>query len=419
MGFPPGFRLFRTTMSGEKIVEGCFGMSSLNSIPESCTNFAAVHKPQGVTSADVVRTLQRHFNPSKLFKPWLEEERARRNRESNNQRRRRRTQKLEVKIGHGGTLDPLATGILVAGVGKGTKSLNDFLGCTKAYETIVLFGAETDTYDRLGKVVRRAPTEHVTREAVEKALEQFRGQIMQRPPIFSALRVEGKKLYEYAREGKVPPIEIKSRPVEVLNMDIVEWYEPGTHEFKWPEEEMVGDEKAVAEKLLDKDASLPITEAAKGEAADQESSKRKSPPPADSNHEGDQEASKKAKVSEDGAAQASAPEPTAPEPATAEAPTTKAEKPRAQPPAVKISMTVTSGFYVRSLAHDLGKAVGSAGLMAELVRSRQAEFELKPGKVLEYKDLDEGEEVWGPKVQQFLQEWEDKRAAKAEAEKQQ
>jgi len=383
------------------------------------TDFAAVHKPQGVTSADVIRTLQKHFNPSKTFKPWIDEEKARRDRESKFQKKRRRHPKrCEVKLGHGGTLDPLATGVLVTGVGKGTKSLQDFLTCTKVYETVVLFGAETDTYDRLGKIVRRAPYEHVTREAVEKALEQFRGKIMQRPPIFSALRVQGKKLYEYAREGKMPPVEIKERPVEVVSIDVVEWYEPGTHEFKWPEEEMTGDEKVVAEQLLDKESSLPT--ASEGESANQESeaatsNKRKSPPLADPIQAEDQEASKKQKVSEDGATQTVAPEAVA-EPATKEAPTTHAEQPQPQPPAVKISMTVTSGFYVRSLAHDLGKAVGSCGLMSELVRSRQADFDLQPDKILEYKDLEAGEEVWGPKVQKFLEEWETKRANKAEAQ---
>jgi tRNA pseudouridine55 synthase len=75
-------------------------------------------------------------------------------------------------------------------------------------------------------------------------------------------------------------------------------------------------------------------------------------------------------------------------------------------------MTVTSGFYVRSLAHDLGKALGSCGLMSALVRSRQADFDLEPERILEYKDLDAGEEVWGPKVKKFLDEWEQKRAAK-------
>ncbi|KAJ5160029.1 tRNA pseudouridine synthase 1 [Penicillium canariense] len=390
-------------MSGEKIFEGCF----------------AVHKPQGITSADVLRDLQRHFNPSKLFKPWIQAEIDQRSRENSFQNRRRRNKKVEVKIGHGGTLDPLATGVLIAGVGKGTKSLNDFLGCTKSYETVVLFGAETDTYDCLGKIVRRAPYEHVTREAVEKALDQFRGKIMQRPPIFSALRVEGKRLYEYAREGKMPPVEIKSRPVETLEMKIVEWYEPGTHDFKWPEEEMTGDEKIIAEKLLDKDAEVPV----ESEAADQNASsaKRKTPPTADSPKEEDQEDAKKQKVSEDGTAQPAAPKPAAPEPAatepaTSEAPSKQSDQPRPQPAAVKIHMTVTSGFYVRSLAHDLGKAVGSCGLMSSLVRSRQAEFDLQPENVLEYKDLEQGEEVWGPKVQKFLEEWEGKRAAKAEAE---
>lgn len=377
----------------------------------------AVHKPQGVTSADVIRKLQHHFNPSDVFKPWLETERARRNRESNFQRKRRRSQRLDVKIGHGGTLDPLATGVLVTGVGKGTKFLNDFLGCTKTYETVVLFGAETDSYDQLGKIVRRGPYEHITREAVEKALEQFRGKIMQHPPIFSALKVQGKKLYEYAREGKVPPIEIQSRPVEVLDMRVLEWYEPGTHEYKWPEEEAPADEKAVAEKLLEKDDSLPIAPAADDANA---SSKRKSPP-AESPKDPETDPTKKQKVSDEGGAAPAASEKTTAPEATEETPTetsTEAQpetpepsKAQPQPPAVKITMTVTSGFYVRSLAHDLGKALGSCGLMSALVRSRQADFNLEPERILEYKDLDAGEEVWGPKVKKFLDEWEQKRAA--------
>ncbi|KAJ5893475.1 hypothetical protein N7495_005166 [Penicillium taxi] len=391
MGFPRGLRLFRKTMSGDKIFEGVFG----------------------VTSADVVRTLQKHFNPSKTFAPWLSDEAARRDRENPSQKRRRRTKKLEVKIGHGGTLDPLATGVLIAGVGKGTKSLSDFLACTKSYEAIILFGAETDTYDRLGKIVRRDPYEHVTREAVEKALDQFRGKIMQRPPIFSALRVDGKKLYEYAREGKMPPIEIKSRPVETINIEIMEWYEPGTHDYKWPDVEMVGDEKIVAEKLLAKEAEGIKEDATEGAIEESEaSSKRKTP--AESVQEENQDSSKKQKITESGEAREVATEAVA-EPATSEVPTesptevTELSQTKPQPPAIKIKMTVTSGFYVRSLAHDLGKAVGSSALMSELVRSRQGEYELQPERVLEYKDLEAGEDVWGPKVQKFLEEWERKR----------
>ncbi|KAL5343062.1 pseudouridine synthase [Aspergillus crustosus] len=404
MGFRQGFKLFRRTMSGEKIYEGVF----------------AVHKPEGVSSADVIRKLQLHFNPSDTFKPWLEHERGLRNQENKFQRNRRRTQRLDVKIGHGGTLDPMATGVLVTGVGKGTKCLQDFLHCTKTYEAVVLFGAETDTYDRLGKVVRRGSYEHITREAVEKALEQFRGKIMQRPPIFSALRVQGKKLYEYAREGKEPPVEIKSRPVEVSDLRIVEWYEPGTHEYTWPEAEAPAEEKAVAEKLLAKDDSLPIAPAA-DEAEAEASSKRKSPPAESSNAEEPNAESvpavKKQKVTAEGdAVEASTEQKEAPEAAEATLTDLKLEIPeqsklQSQPPAVKIAMTVSSGFYVRSLAHDLGKALGSCGLMSSLVRSRQADFKLKPDEILEYKDLDAGEEVWSPKVKKFLEAWEEKRVS--------
>lgn len=77
------------------------------------------------------------------------------------------------------------------------------------------------------------------------------------------------------------------------------------------------------------------------------------------------------------------------------------------PPAARLTMTVTSGFYVRSLCHDLGASLSSLGLMASLVRTRQADFEL--GKnVLEYEDLDKGEEVWGPKVEGMLEAWNEK-----------
>ena len=328
-----------------------------------------------------------------------------------------------MKIGHGGTLDPLATGVLVTAVGKGTKQLNDFLGCTKTYEAVVVFGAETDSYDRVGKVVRRAPYEHITREAVEEALGRFRGRVMQYPPVFSALKVNGKKMYEYAREGKVPPIEIQARPVEVSNLEMLEWYEPGSHGHKWPEEEAPEEEKSVAEKLLAKDDSLPVAPAV--EEGEGQSTKRKSPPAPESPKVEANEATntKKQKVSEEGDAahqpletpsENQQQQPTE-QPLTTETPSNPNPNP-AQPPAVKITMTVSSGFYVRSLAHDLGKALGSCGLMSELVRTRQANFELGPDKVLEYEDLDAGEEVWGPKVQRFLEEWEAKREREARTE---
>ena len=168
---------------------------------------------------------------------------------SNKRQRRKASQELKVKLGHGGTLDPLATGVLIVGVGKGTKQLQRFLECTKSYETTVVFGAATDTYDNTGKIVRKADYGHVTKIKVEEALKQFRGEIMQKPPIFSALKVKGKKLYEYAREGIEVPVEIKSRPVEVKEMKLVDWVE-GDSGLAWPAEEAPQEEKEVVEKIL-------------------------------------------------------------------------------------------------------------------------------------------------------------------------
>jgi tRNA pseudouridine55 synthase len=354
-----------------------------------------------ISSAQVLRDLQTHFNPSKLFAPWLSAERSIRERESHNQRKRRREKNIQVKIGHGGTLDPLATGVLITGVGKGTKALQRFLLCTKTYEAIVLFGTSTDSYDRVGKVIRNAPYAHVTKQAVEEALGQFRGKFMQLPPLFSALKMNGKPLYEYAREGKEIPREIERREVEVLNLELVEWMEGGTHPHKAPEEHAGYAEINVAQKLWNQEgtlpAGLPDVEQSKEEL---ESKKRKSSYDQDG-LVSDLPSPKHRKLSSE--------EPiiTSDLPSNTNTVVMADEIPSPAikgPPAAKLRMTVTSGFYVRSLCHDLGAAVGSAALMAELERTQQGQFEI--GKnVLEYSDLEKGENIWGPKVEAMLDDW--------------
>lgn len=371
-----------------------------------------------MTSADVLRKLQKHFNPSNTFRPWIEGEITRRKNDVNF--RNRRKKRPEVKIGHGGTLDPMATGVLITGIGRGTKHLIKFLECPKTYETVVLFGAETDTYDRTGKLVRKAPYEHITREVVEEALKKFRGKIMQRPPIFSAKSIQGVRLYEYARAGMEPPVEIKSRDVQVYDLQILEWYEPGTHDYKWPEVEMTGEEKEVAEKMLDKEAAIPV--ASEAEEAEQaaanslleDKKKRKASPGLDergANKESETATESKRLKSDPETSELAQPTTEGANVEEQETRNTKEEpkeEKRPNPPAAKITMTVSSGFYVRSLAHDLGKAVGSCGLMSSLVRSKQGDYTLDPEKILEYQDLEAGEEVWAPKVIRFLEEWEEK-----------
>lgn len=330
--------------------------------------------------------MQTQFDPSSLFAPWLSRERQRRHDESQRQQKKRRgikRQSPSIKIGHGGTLDPLATGVLIAGIGRGTKELSNFLSCTKSYEAVVLFGAATDTYDCVGKVIGRKSYEHITEALVREKLEGFRGKIMQRPPIYSALKVQGKKLYEFAREGKEVPVEIKERPVEVVELEMVEWMEGGTHTFSWPEEEAAKEEKVVAEKVLDIDGqneALPK----QGEDTGAESNAQ------DTQHD-DQT------IKNDGGSTTTLMSGALPT-------STTPEKAQHQPSAARLRMTVTSGFYVRSLCHDLGAACNSLALMSSLIRTRQGDFEL--GKnVLEYDDLAKGEEVWGPKVEGMLGKW--------------
>lgn len=377
----------------------------------------AVNKPPSISSAQVIRDLQRTFQPSTLFAPALDHERARRKEQrSRNQRDRRKDKSIKVKMGHGGTLDPMATGVLILGVEGGTKSLQKFLECTKTYDTTVVFGAATDTYDVLGKVLRRAPHGHVTRSAVEEALKKFRGKIMQRPPLYSALRMEGKRLYEYAREGKEIPREIEKRPVEVKELEIMEWLEPGTHEQPVPKEEAESESKDLAEKVLHLgEVVAPVQEEQDGQRGgtvtastakrklsvdDEDGAVVKKVPKLDESDslEGKALMSGALPVSDETSGEEQAEKDEASQPG----PETGGEATSA--PAVRLRMTVTSGFYVRSLSHDLGEAVGSLAYMSALVRTRQGGFELGQN-VLEYDDLNKDESVWGPKVKSLLDAW--------------
>lgn len=359
----------------------------------------------------------------------LEQTRADRAKEDQHQQRRRRKikQAIEVKMGHGGTLDPMATGVLILGVGRGTKSLQNFLGCTKTYETVVVFGASSDSYDRCGHLLKKRAYDHITREKVEEALDSFRGTYQQMPPLFSALKMEGKPLYEYAREGKPIPREIQTREVTVTDLELVEWYEPGSHSHHWPTTEATAAEKQYAEQLwrvekqqVSGKKMTPGEEEADSQAlAAHNDLKRKFEERQDELVKEKQ--AKKQKNKHRNTNGESAQPPTSPVMSGAlgelppkgrgsdlvppVAPGTPPPWKDKGPPAVRIRMTATSGFYVRSFAHDLGEKLDSAGLMAELTRSRQGDFVLGTENCLEYDDLAKGEGVWAPQVQRMLWQW--------------
>lgn len=124
----------------------------------------------------------------------------------------------KIKIGHAGTLDPLATGLLVICTGKFTKKIPELQGQVKEYIGTFTVGATTPSYDLETEVDQTFSTEHITEAAIKEATNQFLGEIDQVPPVFSALKKDGKRLYELAREGK--EVDIKSRKVEILEFEI-------------------------------------------------------------------------------------------------------------------------------------------------------------------------------------------------------
>lgn len=126
----------------------------------------------------------------------------------------------QKKIGHTGTLDPAAEGVLPVCLGKGTKLCDMLTDKTKTYRAVLLLGLETDTQDTTGTVLQEQSTESLTESEVRTAVESFVGPYAQMPPMYSALKVNGKKLYELAREGK--EIEREARPVEIFSLTIEE-----------------------------------------------------------------------------------------------------------------------------------------------------------------------------------------------------
>ena len=124
----------------------------------------------------------------------------------------------KIKVGHAGTLDPLATGLLVICTGKMTKQIDNFQGQIKTYTGTFVLGSTTPSYDLETTIDKEFPTSHITTELIHETTGQFIGEIDQYPPVFSALKKEGKRLYEFARAGE--SVKINSRKVTIKEFKI-------------------------------------------------------------------------------------------------------------------------------------------------------------------------------------------------------
>jgi len=130
----------------------------------------------------------------------------------------------EQRVGHAGTLDPAATGVLPVCFGQGTRVVEFLVDATKAYRAEIELGVDTDTYDATGKVIQVKDYSGVSQHQLESALTSYRGLIEQTPPMYSAVKYEGKPLYKLARAGI--QVERKSRPAKIHKLELIEWHPP-------------------------------------------------------------------------------------------------------------------------------------------------------------------------------------------------
>lgn len=130
----------------------------------------------------------------------------------------------KIKVGHAGTLDPLATGVMIVCTGKATKKIDSYLHQDKEYIATVKFGVTTPSFDAETEEDKTFPFEHITKELVEQTLPQFIGDIEQIPPVYSAIRVNGKHAYELARKSQ--NVEIKPRKVRIDKIELLEYTLP-------------------------------------------------------------------------------------------------------------------------------------------------------------------------------------------------
>ncbi len=132
------------------------------------------------------------------------------------------TQKMcgrKIKVGHAGTLDPLATGVMVICTGRATKDIERLQTGVKEYEATLQLGATTPSFDLEHEVDATYPTEHITLEEIERVLQTFVGEIMQVPPAFSACKVQGKRAYDLARKGE--DVELRAKPLRIDEISLI------------------------------------------------------------------------------------------------------------------------------------------------------------------------------------------------------
>ena len=329
----------------------------------------AIEKPTGISSNQFMLKIQHLFNGSQVFSKEIARATTERMQEYRRQTGRnpskRKLRKVsKVKMGHGGTLDPLASGVLVIGVGSGTKKLSEYLqGTVKVYETEALFGVSTTSGDVEGEILSENSVKHLNIDDLKTIKEKFEGNLKQTPPIYAALKMDGKPLHEYARQGIPLPRAIEPRQVKIYDLTI--FPDSLTKNHSYPllrplTEESKDTIKNLNANLLH-DTLYYSKEYCEKNGLSSEIANIEDPIPIT------EEEKKEIDVEGDSY----------------------------RAPLLHFKAKVSSGTYIRSLISDIGKAMRSSSYMVKLVRLQQKDWSLEKNNVFKLEDFTENDEfVW-------------------------
>ncbi|KAF9970694.1 hypothetical protein BGZ73_006558 [Actinomortierella ambigua] len=317
------------------------------------TGVFCVNKPQGILSTAIVDKVQ-HTCRSNLQHPYV--------RSVLSKSTSKRSSKGFVKIGHGGTLDPLARGVVVIGLGDGCKVLHSLTTSSKIYIAEGRLGFATSTLDSTGSLVATGPTDHITQDKLLKVLSNFRGEIEQQPPLYSALMMDGKRLYDYARGGESLPREIPTRKVMIHDLQLLSYdgkelpgYETTLatkHGFQtmMSEEQKVLHQRRVSYNLMEADSDLALSSSS-------------------IQNDGDKRRSPRKKHLKDPSEQADF-----------------VPIPDQGGIYFHFQTHCSSGTYIRTLIDDIAKSLGTVGHMSDLLRIEQNGFTIDGPATLEYRE---------------------------------
>ena len=338
----------------------------------------AIEKPSGITSNQFMMKLQHALTNSQVFSKEIQRATAERmlqyHKETGKKASKRKLRKVsKVKMGHGGTLDPLASGVLVIGIGTGTKQLAKYLsGTVKVYESEALFGVSTTSGDVEGDILSENSTKHLTMDDLNTIPEKFIGALKQTPPIFAALKMDGKPLHEYAREGKPLPRAIEPRQVSVYDLEIFSDSLSKAHNYP----------------LL-----RPTTEEAKETVANLNANML-----LDKLFFSKEYCEKKNWENEEAKVGEAIPL------TEEERDEIKEKNEEYRSPLLHFKAKVSSGTYIRSLISDIGKAMRSSSYMVKLIRLQQQDWSLERKNVFQLGDFTERDEkVWSKVLRLVLE----------------